>query len=141
SSSSLDLRLIFRIQRLSAATRGIAWNFMGIRKLVEKRIGAGEMMRNKALCTDDLIHGLARIRTDLPANHVFIFAGANHRLGQVRRVGNDGHQSHAVAMTDKVLRDGGAVGPRNAASAGPAFLKMCRVDGQDVGLLLSARTT
>src|SRR5262249_9123330 len=96
-------------------------------------------MRNDAFRPDDFFNGFARVRANLPTDDIFIFASADHRLGEVDGIGNDGHQCHTVPMPDEMLDNRCAVTAWNAVAADPTFLQVRGVDGKDVAVPLTRR--
>ena len=112
---------------------------MLVRKLVQEWIRTRQMMWNHALRPNDLFHRLAGIRRDLAADEIFVFPAAHHWLGEINRIRDHRHEGQAIRMTDEMLDDGGAVAPRNAVAANPAFFEVRRVDRQDVAFPLPGR--
>ena len=96
-------------------------------------------MWNHALRPNDLFHRLAGIRRDLAADEIFVFPAAHHWLGEINRIRYHRHEGQAIRMTDEMLDDGGAVAPRNAVAANPAFFEVRRVDRQNVAVPFAGR--
>src|SRR5215831_19704215 len=89
-------------------------------------------MRDHTFRANDFVNRLAWIRPDLSTDNVFVLASADHRLREVKRIRDDGHQCQPVGMTDEMLDDSGAIAPGDTVPPDPTFLEMRCVDRENV---------
>ncbi len=96
-------------------------------------------MRNRAFRPFHLLGHFAGIRIDGLLRREFPIGGADERLGEIDRIGDDADQRQKIAVANPVLHQRGAIAARNSIPADVALLEMRGGDGELIAFPFSGR--
>ena len=125
---------VLRIHRLSPAQCCLQRNLVAIRKLVQERILAGQIVRHLVLfLIRNLHHVFAGIQPVLPRlNQQVEILALNQRFGEVNRIAGDADVRQVVAMPDEMLHQSRLIAFRQPIPSNPTLLDVRRIYSQDI---------
>src|SRR6266853_5310050 len=108
---------VFRIRRLASTTKGLFRNAEFLRRVLEPRVGAGQVVWHKPVGPSrDLVDDFGRHAGELLREVLNPVRAADQRLFEIDGIVHDADNRHHFSMTDDVLDDDRAVAGMHAAS-------------------------